>query len=408
MTRQIGNPGSAAPRPSQPVYGYLFVIPWSLDRLGGVNQVVINLARQMMLAQTFDPIVLVTDWQARKPVWETVHGVRTVRWRVRPPWPGPVLTQRLTDLYWRLRFRAEFRAFCRQHRIAVINAHYPTDAALTLQRLSRAFEPAPRTITSFHGTDLTGLAASNPDHVNVWRRAMAMSHGVVACSAAFGHRLQQLLQVSVTVIHNGIDAPAFTRLAGRRAAGGRRTILNVGKFEFKKGQDILIRAFAQFAEAHPDVDLVLVGADDDALESLQQLCLTLGVEHRVQFRVDVPHSEVATCFAQATIFALPSRQEPFGIVLLEAGCIGLPVVASAVGGVPEILEDGMTARLVHPDRPDELSTALQAMLADPQSASVMGRRLQAHVVQKFSWATAHSRYIGLAGHAAGANPVHPG
>lgn len=375
---------------------YLFVLPWSLHHLGGVNQVVINLARQMALQGSFEPVILVMDWDANEPVWETVHGLRTVRWRIRGPYSGHNVKWRIANFFWRRRFAPAFKAFCRDHNVAVINSHYPNEATLTLDALAQTFVPAPQIIVSFHGGDVTSLQASAPSKLNIWRELLKRAHGVVVCSSALGQRVEQILGCAPTVIHNGIDAAAFCSMAGSSSKNPRRTLLSVGKFEENKGQDVLVRAFATLVADYADLDLMLVGATAATLQPLRQICVQLGIQHRVYFRPDVLHHDVASCFASASIFVLPSRVEPFGIVLLEAGCFALPVVASAVGGVPEILEDGVTALLIEPDRPDKLALALRTVLDDPASARAMGERLRVHVLKNFSWTRAHDLYVQLA------------
>ncbi len=374
---------------------YLFVLPWSLKHLGGVNQVVINLARQMIARRSFSPVVLVTDWEAEDPVWEIVHGIRTVRWRVVGPVHRLNPRQRISRLLWHRRFAPAFEIFCREHNVTVVNSHYPTDAALTLDALVKSLVSPPKTIVSFHGADIARLQALEPTILKKWSGMLLKSQGVVVCSSALGLRVQETLGIVPNVIHNGIDSAAFIDMAGLPQSGLRRIILSVGKFETKKGQDVLLNAFSTLVEEYADLDLMLVGATDNALSPLLQKCEQLGIQHRVQFCTDMPHNEVARCFACATIFVLPSRQEPFGIVLLEAGCLALPVVASSVGGVPEILEDSITALLVNPDRPDELAVAIRALLNDRMSAQAMGERLKAHVLKNFSWSRAHDLYVRL-------------
>jgi glycosyltransferase involved in cell wall biosynthesis len=267
---------------------------------------------------------------------------------------------------------------------------------LTLGALSTTFIPAPQIIVSFHGSDVTGLQYSAPVKLDFWREFLKRAHGVVVCSSSLGQRVSQLFGFAPIVIHNGIDSVAFCNMAGPQQAATRRTILSVGKFEVQKGQDVLIKAFASLVYDYSDLDLCLVGATASNLQPLRQLCVQLGIQHRVYFRPDVLHNDVARCFAVASIFVLPSRQEAFGLVLLEAGCLALPVVATAVGGVPEILEDGVTALLIEPNRSDKLALALRAILDDEVAAQAMGAQLRAHVVKNFSWINAHGHYVELA------------
>lgn len=371
------------------------MLPWPLQHLGGVNQVVLNLARAMQARGSYKPVVLVSDWACAQPVWGEVEGVAVVCWRLRGPAAGASHKVRLATWWWARRFGPAFARFCQQHAVATINPHYPTEATLLLEPLARAHGVQAPLVVSFHGADLTGLQATPPHTQRAWNELLRRAGAVVACSAALADRVAGSFGVAPTVVHNGIDAAAFVRMAGPRQpqAGGRRTILSVGKFEHKKGQDVLLEAFASLAARHANVDLLLVGATDAALEPLRRRCAELGLNARVAFKPDTPHPEVARLFAAAHLFALPSRQEPFGIVLLEAGCLALPVVATRVGGIPEILEDGVTARLVPPDDAPAMAAALEAMLVDPAAAQAMGERLQSHVNRSFSWARALDGYV---------------
>ena len=95
---------------------------------------------------------------------------------------------------------------------------------------------------------------------------------------------------------------------------------------------------------------------------------------------------------QAKTFCLPSRAEPFGIAILEAGAYRLPVVASRVGGIPEIIIDGETGLLVEPDDTRALTAALDRVLSDADLARNLGERLYERVVGDFSWKRAYQQY----------------
>jgi glycosyltransferase involved in cell wall biosynthesis len=276
--------------------------------------------------------------------------------------------------------------------------HYPGPSAITLDRNVRGCGRAISLIVSFHGADLSALQRAPGNVIAMWRRLLSRVDAVVVCSNDLGRKVIEVFGDAVVprVIHNGLDALAFVAMASASTPLAGRNILNVAKFEEKKGQDVLIRAFALIADDYGDVDLVLIGASDKALPALKELCANEGMEKRVRFLPDTPHEKVADYYRLATIFALPSRQEPFGIVLLEAGAFGLPVVASSVGGIPEILTDGLTGRLVAPDDPAELARCLRMVLDSPESARDMGARLRHHVLSNFTWTSAHDKYVALA------------
>lgn len=381
--------------PKPPVY--LFVLPWSIDHLGGVNQVVINLAREMVKFGSFEPIVLIADWDAIIPIWEEVQGLKTVRWRIRPYRTNMGIRERLAFYLWERRFRPAFKRFCREYRVAAINPHYPGPSAITLDRNIMPFDGyrIPLVI-SFHGADLNGIACAPGIEIARWRQLLLRTE-VVVCSNDLGKKVANVFGKEVVphVIHNGLDAAAFVATSRTIRVPDQRSILNVAKFEEKKGQNVLVEAFAALASDYADVDLLLVGATDKALTSLRELCVAKGIESRVHIFSDIPHNQVADYFRRATIFALPSRQEPFGIVILEAGAFGLPVVASRVGGIPEILTDGVTGLLVAPDNPAELARGLRSLLDAPGTAQKMGASLHQTVLSKFTWTVACKKYVAL-------------
>ena len=377
---------------------WLFVLPWSLIHVGGVNQVVINLASHMAATGSYEPIVLVTDWEAPAPIWEVIQGVKVVRWRIRTLNAGMGFKKKLVFNVWKWSFGRSFRRFCKEHGVAVINPHYLTSTALTLEDAASKAELKPKMIASVHGADLTYIQASGTNAVAVWCDFLVRADSLVACSKSLGKRASDVFgkNVNPTTVHNGIDVEKFVQLAGERVPMERRVVLSVGKFEEKKGQDVLIKAFASLARDYADLDLVLIGATATSLQGLRQLCISEDVEKRVFFHADMPHSEVAIWFQRAILFVLPSRQEPFGIVLLEAGCLGIPVIASNVGGIPEILIEGATGCMVTPDDVLGLAGVMRQLLDDPVAAWSMGERLRKCVTQDFSWSAAHDKYVRLA------------
>lgn len=379
---------------------YLFVLPWSLEHAGGVNQVVIQLAQEMQRTGLFEPLILITDWDAVQPQWSVFQGLRTVRWRMRPYPFSANLKARLAYFLWQQQFGARFKKFCKENCVAVINAHYPTALIFIVENIARRLAKPIPLLLSFHGADLSAVADASAAEVAAWRALAQRVQANVVCSKDMQSQVQQILGENVVayVIHNGIHASKFEGLVNvvqTPSTPSGRIVLNVGKFEYKKGQDVLIEAFARMKGQYDDLELVLVGATDQALPALQALCRHHNLGSRVHFFQDLPHDHMAVIFQKASIFVLSSRIEPFGLVLLEAGVFAIPVIASRVGGIPEILEDGNTGRLVPPDNPAALAECLCALLDDPITAQAMGLRLRQHVVSAFTWTQAHTKYVAL-------------
>lgn len=379
---------------------WLFMLPWSLSKVGGVNQVVINLAKQMQQSGCFRPLVLINDWSAKSPVFESVEGIDTVKWRIHPYSAGMTLKERLQYALWMFHFKKRFRLFCLKHNITVVNPHYPNRSAISMGRVVQGLKHNVKMITSFHGADLTQIKTETTGMQSEWRRVLSDNSHIVACSADLAHKLSMafgpVVSALVRVVHNGVDAQRLLNMSGDAGKSDRKTILNIAKFEHKKGQDLLVEAFSLLAAYHPDVDLVLAGAAGDTLPRLKLLCARYGIEHRVRFMLDVPHAEVIKLYKQSTLFCLPSREEPFGIVLLEAGLFHLPVVASRVGGVPEVIEDGVSGMLVRSGSVEALTLALETVLLNADVSLLMGDALNRRVMTQFTWSNALSLYIDLA------------
>lgn len=382
--------------------GYLFVIPWSLVHVGGVNQVVINLAREMEKSGAYKPIVLVTDWNATTPIWEEEQGIQVVRWRIRPYQPFASLKERLMYRLWELTFKAAFYDFCRKHRVKVINPHYPVDTSFTLLRLKTITRLNSRLFLSFHGTDVSNICNSPLQTVKRWKELLANSDSIVACSQDLGQRIRNIAgeHISTNIIHNGVAPEMLADADGNHDRDDQRCVLCVGKFDNKKGQDTLIRAFSTISCEFDDLTLILVGANGESLNNFKRLAVELNVEDRVRFYTDIPHHEINKFYRHAAVFCLPSRQEALGIVLLEAGAFALPVVASNVGGIPEVISDGVTGRLFPSGDVDRLAQCLKELLLDRNKAVNLGKNLHACVVDNFSWHTATKKYFDLVDHAA--------
>jgi glycogen(starch) synthase len=183
------------------------------------------------------------------------------------------------------------------------------------------------------------------------------------------------------VVFNGValDQP----LSPPPESGGRRYVLAIGRVVPKKGFDLLIRGFAQIADRHPDVDL-RIGGTGSALGELTVQAESLGLGKRVRFLGRQDRADVAALMAGADVVAMPSRLEPFGIVVLEGWRAGAPVLCTSRGGPPEFVDDGVTGLLVDPFDTDAVATALDRLLGDAALRTAVGTA-GARRVQDFGW-----------------------
>jgi starch synthase len=198
----------------------------------------------------------------------------------------------------------------------------------------------------------------------------------------------------VHVIRNGIDTVQYAPDPGTGVLErfgidpGRPSVVFVGRVTRQKGLPVLLRAAEQL---DPAAQLVLCAGQADTPELAAEVAgLT---EHLQATRPGViwiegmlAKPEVIQILSHATVFACPSLYEPLGIVNLEAMACGTAVVGSRVGGIPEVVADGVTGLLAAPGDPAALAAALNALVTDPGRAAAMGRAGRGRAVAEFSWA----------------------
>ncbi len=197
----------------------------------------------------------------------------------------------------------------------------------------------------------------------------------------------------VRVIRNGIDTaeyapdPATGVLDAYGVDPGRPSVIFVGRITRQKGVPVLLRAAAAL---DPAAQLVLCAGQPDTAElaaEVEALVADLRATRSGVIWIPemLPKRAVIQLLSHATVFACPSLYEPLGIVNLEAMACGTAVVASAVGGIPEVVSDGVTGLLVPPGDPGALAGALGALIADPARAAALGRAGRARAVAEFGW-----------------------
>lgn len=225
----------------------------------------------------------------------------------------------------------------------------------------------------------------------LWRRRLLRADRLVCVSQAIADQFAG--SDRALVVYDGLPrAPGRAEPAQARAElglpGDSFVVALPGRISDWKGQDILARALADPLLAGQDVVGVIAGSPwpgaDGPLRELESLRADLGLGERLQmvgFRDDIE-----TLLAAADAVVVPStRPEPFGLVALEAAAAGLPVIAAAHGGLPEIIHHEETGLLVEPGNPDALARALRAVVDDPSAAAALGAAAAADVSSRFRY-----------------------
>jgi len=228
--------------------------------------------------------------------------------------------------------------------------------------------------------------------VSSWmeRAGVESSDAVIAVSQAMRDDIISHYNVDparVVVIHNGIDLAAYRRVEDRKALDARGIrqpyVLFVGRVSRQKGITYLLEAAESFPEG---VTLVLCASSPDTPELQEEVVQKVSRMRNVVW-IDrmLPKSELVQLYSHASVFVCPSVYEPFGIINLEAMACETAVVATAVGGIPEVVEDGITGILVEPGNPVDLARAVTGILESPDVARRMGEAGRARVEERFSW-----------------------
>jgi len=387
---------------------WLFVVPWDLQHAGGVNQVVINLYRECERAKALRPLVLVLDLDRANATTDESAGCKIIRLRVTAP-AGDRVGYRMTvrEL---LRYLVELpaalyrlRKVLADNHVTVVNAHYPTLSLVSFALLRSLGSFKGKLLLSFHGQDVRNAAQQRGPVTALWHWVLRNADSLVSCSNSLATEVAAFYAPTGGIskaVHNGIDADALMSEMALSSAMNiplpkRRYILNVATFEHKKGQDVLVRAFARMADDFPDIDLIMIGRDGPARARIEAIADDLLFQGRISILVDRPHPEVLAYLSKALLFALPSRSEGLPIVILEAAVLGIPVVASRVDGIPEVIDSVDLGVLVAAEDDRALELALRKLLADEALRADLGRRLREHVIREFSWRKAWQRYVGL-------------
>ena len=271
---------------------------------------------------------------------------------------------------------AAFARWCREHGIRGVLACDLYANAFALP--SAALAGVPVRIGSRRELNPDKTAAQ----IALQRQAYRCAHVVVANSRAAARQLESegVPSSRIQVVPNGIS---MDRFLPRRAVVPRpTTIVTVANLRKEKAHEVLIAAAARLTPRHPDLRFVIVG-DGPRASELRALAVQLGVDRHVWF---LGHcEEVPTLLAEADVFVLPSRSEAFPNGAIEAMAAGLPVVASRVGGLLDLVDEGRTGLLVPPDDPGALASAIESLVLSPARAAAIGAAAREEVARRYSF-----------------------
>ncbi|MDS3862230.1 glycosyltransferase family 4 protein [Thermosynechococcaceae cyanobacterium BACA0444] len=207
---------------------------------------------------------------------------------------------------------------------------------------------------------------------------------ICACSTATldeAIRLSPTIQSRTSIIHNGKEP---TDIVPAPLPSNPPHIICIGRLEQEKGFDLAINAFARVLKIFPTSRLTLVG-DGSKRKELATQTQKLGISERVFFRGWVAPEQIPDLMNSATIVLVPSRREAFGLVALEAALLARPVIASAVGGLPEVIVNRESGILVPIENSQALAQAVIDLLQQPETMIRLGKFARQHAIDHFSF-----------------------
>lgn len=280
----------------------------------------------------------------------------------------------------------------RTHTLDIVHAHYavPHAAAAYLARqilVSHGSTHVPRIVTTLHGTDIT-LVGSDPSYSETVAFCIEQSDGVTAVSESLRQDTYRHLRLAspIVVIPNFLDCERYApqpdpELRARLCPPDKydSLLLHVSNFRPVKRLDAVVEIFRRVRE-HRRARLLLVGDGPDR-DRIEALTLEAGLSEHVEILGEA--DDVRPILSSADVFLLPSAQESFGLAALEAMACGLPVVASNVGGLPEVITHGVTGFLHPPGDEAGMAQSALDLLDDRVLHARIARAARASVVDRF-------------------------
>jgi glycosyltransferase involved in cell wall biosynthesis len=270
---------------------------------------------------------------------------------------------------------------------AMLKAEYSTPIMLTVHRAPKLWDP-------------TSPQRDVKDLYLRFAQRFGMIDQLVAPSSAYQTRLlaQGFPQEQIAVIHHGVPVRWLASIASRssllrefKIPDDAEVVLCPARIDPHKGIDTLIRAAAMVIQQHPHRKLLFVVAGSGSVSersSLMELANSLGIGEHIRLgaptSADVPHRDMPTLYRRATICVLPSRQEGFGQVLLEAAVYHTPVIGTNIGGIPDIILPNRTGLLFTTDDAGDLAYQIAQLLCDKEFREALAREAFSQVSGKFS------------------------
>lgn len=320
-----------------------------------------------------------------KPV--DVPGATIERFEV--PKPGLTNPRR-----WHGRWTNYLRDFLR--RFDVVNVQFLADWGFTPEILR-----AGCFITSAWGSDIVAPPGETPPSAQLRQLRIDLlrnADAVTACGITFARRVAEFARIEpdrVAVAEFGVDLDLFQPDPSSKPLGHPPRVGFFKGFREVYGPTVLVEAIPKVLARVPNAKFDLVG-EGPMLQRCRDLVHQLGVDPAVSWFPRQPnHESIARMLDRWDVSVIPSRMEAFGVAALESAAMGVPVVASRVGGLPDAVGVDQSGILVEPESPDALADGLIALLTDPERRCRLASSARAWVAARYAWPDCLDRWVGV-------------
>ena len=365
----------SGPRPSLRIL-YWTEAYWPF--IGGTEVMSVTLLRGL-IQRGHSALVVTERYDGDLPEAETHDGIDISRFRFRDAVTGQDPTAFFTLL-------SDVLDVARAFSPDLVHLGLPGPSVLTCLEVARRLS-VPLVFTH----QMAGMWAGETAPDQLIRRAADQAEWVVFPSEAMAAeaRASGIVNARAVVVPNGVRIPDDSPAP---LPWDPPVLLGLGRLSAEKGFDLFVDAVAMLRERDIDVRAVLAGEGAEA-EKLRDRAWALGLRDVLEFPGWISPETVPELLRRATLLVAPSRAESFGLSALEAQLAGRPVVATAVGGLPEVVRDGETGRVVPPEDPRALADALAGLLADRALTERLGIRARAMTEREFSVEKTIDAYI---------------
>lgn len=276
----------------------------------------------------------------------------------------------------------KLKSILRAEQPDLLHAHYASSYGFVAALCG--FHPY---IVSVWGSDVFEFPRTSFIARYMLRHTLRKADVVLSTSHSMAVETKKYTTKEIRVTPFGIDTAVFQNTGKRLHFKPDDVVIgSIKTLETVYGHETLLRSFAQLHRMGLGLSLKLLLVGGGSLKSsLEALAVTLGISEHIVFTGFVEHERILDYFSSIDIFVIPSFQESFGVVALEAAACELPVVASRVGGLPEVVDEGVTALLVEPNNTQQLTDALHQLVIDAPLRKAMGLAGRAFVKEHYEW-----------------------